>query len=94
MSCRPEATLVSLDAINAFGSVHWHQALQILLASAPKLAAPLACLWSSGQVDVFTAQESSNWAHFAIPGSLIQGHVEAYLVFVPSDVHRARPSIP
>ena len=43
VNCRPEATLLSLDVKNAFGCVQWHQALQILLAPASRLAAPLAC---------------------------------------------------
>ena len=88
----PEKTLVRLDVKNAFGSIHWHQALLVLLASAPKLAAPLACLWSNGYVDVFTANCVGSWDSSRIPGSLAQGNVEARLVFcltMANALHRA-----
>ena len=78
---RPAATFVSLDVKNAFGSVHWHQALEVLLAAAPKLAPPLASLWANGHTEIYTAHESGSWERFRITGSLVQGNVEAHLVF-------------
>ena len=38
---KPDKALACLDGKNAVGSIHWHQALLVRLASAPKLAAPL-----------------------------------------------------
>ena len=77
---RPTTTLVSLDVKNAFGSVQWHQALELLLSSAPKLAPPLAALWSSGHTDIYTTQENGAWESFSITGSLVQGNAEAHLI--------------
>ena len=78
---RPHSTFVALDVKNAFGSVHWHQALEVLLATVPKLAPPLAALWQNGRTQVYTATEDGSWAPFDITGSLVQGNVEAHIVF-------------
>ena len=45
---RPNTRIVGLGIKNALGSANWHQALEVLLSSAPKLAPPLANLWSNG----------------------------------------------
>ena len=78
---RPHATFVGLDVKNAFGSVLWHQALEVVLATAPKLALPLASLWQCARVAVHTACEDGTWTSFDITGSLVQGNVEAHVVF-------------
>ena len=79
---RPDHAIVSLDFKNAFGMVRWSDALLGTVASAPRLATPLACLWQPGEVNVMVQRENGlQWEAMPVTGGLVQGFVEASPVF-------------
>ena len=78
----PTDALVSLDIKNAFGSIAWANALQIVATLAPKLAHFMACVWAPGSQLIWTqTADQISWTAMRAVGSLIQGGPEAHPVF-------------
>ena len=78
----PDDVLIGLDIKNAYGAVHWADALHAMVAKVPRLAVPLSMMWRSFSVVVFLRNaEDSGWHAFNIHGSLIQGNLEGHPAF-------------
>ena len=78
---RPDRALLSLDFKNAFGCVQWADALDGLVASAPRLAVPVARQWALRSTQVFVQVSPGQWEPISVTGGLTQGFAEAQPIF-------------
>ena len=73
----PEDALVGLDIKNAFGEVEWADAFLAAVATAPRLAVPMATMWCNFSIHIFLQDAHGfGWHAFEIYGSMIQGNLE------------------
>ena len=78
----PERAMVGLDFRNAFGLVEWCDALQAMLATAPRLAATVGILWATFELSVWIADaDGLGWHAFTTHGSIVQGNLEGQPAF-------------
>ena len=91
---RPSDPITSLVVKNAFGSMRWQDAIRVLIAFAPKLAVPIACVRADGHAEVIAVVEEGLWTTLSMLGSLVQGDVQARPALLHCYGNRHRGCLP
>ena len=73
INCNPGWPILTVDVKNAFGSIAWTDAAEIMQQKAPSTAQFLATQWQNGQTTLLIEDRPGIWARRNVSGSLLQG---------------------